>query len=77
MRKMIRQIMTCLLYTSSAEVNTKADATYNSKQMRVVIKNAAGAVSYTHLDVYKRQAYNTTGLRARAFYFHVPSECAA
>ena len=30
----------------SAEVNTKADATYNSKQMRVVIKNAAGVTKY-------------------------------
>ena len=34
----------------SAEVNTKADATYNSKQMRVVIKNAAGVTKYETND---------------------------
>ena len=34
----------------SAEVNTKADATYNSKQMRVVIKNAAGVEKFATND---------------------------
>lgn len=34
----------------SAEVNTKADATYNSKQMRVVIKNAADVTKYETND---------------------------
>lgn len=34
----------------SAEVNTKADATYNSKQMRVVIKNAASVEKFATND---------------------------
>lgn len=48
----------------SAEVNTKADATYNSKQMRVVIKNAAGVTKYEtndHTELVRQRDFLETG----------------
>ena len=52
----IRNHESCLLYTSLAGVVTDEMAEV-ALSMKVRVPATAEAVSYTHLDVYKRQSF--------------------
>ena len=56
------QLQACLLYTSFPHVNAicqeiKAKYEYADADYMVVVPDGILAVSYTHLDVYKRQRW--------------------
>ena len=55
--------MDCLLYTSCARHGRDDQA---AARVCAVVQDRRGAVSYTHLDVYKRQSDNTAGCYAAA-----------